>query len=211
MVDSSMRERILTEAARLFAHRGYAGTTVQAVADAVGVTKPSVIYWYPSKKALRDAVVDQMLLRWRELLPRLLQVASEGEDRLDAVLGEVVHFFAEDPDRARLLNRIAVDEPEETRDRLQGHLRPWLALLAGYIREAQRDGRARPEVDPDAWVIEVVVLLVASFSTLEVGTGVLGGDPEDARERLVGSLVRMVKSSLYRDPPPSSSPPLENP
>jgi AcrR family transcriptional regulator len=206
-----MRERILTEAARLFAHRGYAGTTVQAVADAVGVTKPSVIYWYPSKKALRDAVVDQMLLRWRELLPRLLQVASEGEDRLDAVLGEVVHFFAEDPDRARLLNRIAVDQPEETRDRLQGHLRPWLALLAGYIREAQRDGRARPEIDPDAWVIEVVVLLIASFSTLEVSTGVLGGDPEDARERLVASLVRMVKASLYRDPPPSPPLPLENP
>ena len=205
-----MRERILTEAARLFAQRGYAGTTVQAVADAVGVTKPSVIYWYPSKKALRDAVVDQVLLRWRELLPRLLQVASEGEDRLDAVLGEVVHFFAEDPDRARLLNRIAVDQPEETRDRLQGHLRPWLALLAGYIKEAQREGRARADIDADAWVIEVVVLLIASFSTLEVSTGVLGGAPLDARERLVGALVRMVKTSLYRDPPPQAPVPLEH-
>lgn len=201
-----MRERILTEAARLFAHRGYAGTTVQAVADAVGVSKPSVIYWYPSKKALRDAVVDQMLLRWRELLPRLLEVAAEGEDRLSAVLREVIRFFAEDPDRARLLNRIAVDEPEETRDRLQGHLRPWLALLAGYIKEAQRAGRARPELDADAWVVEVVILLVASFSTLEVSSGVLGGDPEAARKRLTRSLVHMVKHSLYLDPHPSPPP-----
>lgn len=198
-----MRDRILDEAARLFAHRGYAGTTVQAVADAVGVSKPSVIYWYPSKKALRDAVVDQMLLRWRELLPRLLEVAAEGEDRLDAVLREVVRFFAEDPDRARLLNRIAVDEPEETRDRLQGHLRPWLALLAGYIKEAQRAGRARPDLDADAWVVEVVILLVASFSTLEVSSGVLGGGPEEARKRLTRSLVHMVKHSLYLDLPPS--------
>ena len=201
-----MRERILTEAARLFAHRGYAGTTVQAVADAVGVSKPSVIYWYPSKRALRDAVVDQMLLRWRELLPRLLEVAAEGEDRLSAVLREVIRFFAEDPDRARLLNRIAVDEPEETRDRLQGHLRPWLALLAGYIKEAQRAGRARPELDADAWVVEVVILLVASFSTLEVSSGVLGGDPEAARKRLTRSLVHMVKHSLYLDPHPSPPP-----
>lgn len=206
-----MRDRILTEAARLFASRGYAGTTVQAVADAVGVTKPSVIYWFSSKKALRDAVVDNMLLRWRALLPRLLQAAAEGEDQLDAVLGEVVFFFAEDPDRARLLNRIAVDEPEETRDRLQGHLRPWMALLAGYVKEAQRAGRARADLDPEAWVVEVVILLIASFSTAEVAAGVLGGDPDAARERLVGELVRMIKHSLYTVRPHNAAPPTEKP
>ncbi len=195
-----MKERILEEAGRLFATRGYAGTTVQAVADAVGLAKPSVIYWYPTKKALQDAVVDQVLLEWRQTLPRVLDAASSGADRLDNVLGEVVWFFSQAPDRARLLTRVVVDDPTELRDRLQGHLRPWLALLAAYVREGQQAGRVRADVDPEAWVIEVVILLISSFAAAEVAAGVLGGDPDSARERLVGELVRMIKRSLHPEP-----------
>ena len=141
-----MQKQILDAATRLFARHGYAGTTVQAVASATGVSKPSVIYWYPNKKALRDAVVDELLIRWREQLPRVMAAAASGEDRLDAVLGEVVFFFAENPDRARLLCRLMVDHPEETRERLAHHLFR-LAFLAGYVKEAQRAGRARAELD----------------------------------------------------------------
>lgn len=201
-----MQKQILDAATRLFARHGYAGTTVQAVASATGVSKPSVIYWYPNKKALRDAVVDELLVRWREQLPRVMAAAASGEDRLDAVLGEVVFFFAENPDRARLLCRLMVDHPEETRERLAHHLRPWLAFLAGYVKEAQRAGRARAELDAEAWVIEVCILLVTSFPALDVAAGVLGEAPEAARERVVGAMVAMVKHSLYRDDAPQPHP-----
>lgn len=197
-----MKNAILREARHLFARHGYAGTTVQAVATAAGVSKPSVLYWYPTKKDLRDAVVDEVLLRWRDRLPKILEAAATGVDRLDGILGEVVFFFAEDVDRARIIGRLVIDHPDETRERLSGHLRPWLALLAQYVREAQIKGRARPELDPEAWVVQVVVQLVTVFPVIELASGVLGASADATRERLVGEVVRMVKTSLYLDSSP---------
>ena len=197
-----MKDQILTEARHLFARNGFAGTTVQAVATAAGVSKPSVLYHYPTKKDLLDAVVDEVLLRWRDRLPKILEAAATGVDRLDGVLGEVVYFFAEDVDRARIIGRLILDHPDETKARLSGHLRPWLALLAQYVREAQDKGRARPGLDPEAWVVQVVVQLVTVFPVVDIAAGILGDPTETARERLVGELVRMVKVSLYLDTAP---------
>ena len=43
------RERILEAAAELFAERGYNGTSMAAIADALGATKPFVYYHFKDK------------------------------------------------------------------------------------------------------------------------------------------------------------------
>ncbi len=50
-------EGILDRAAGLFARRGYAKTSVQDVADAVGLSKAGLLHHYPSKDALHEAVL----------------------------------------------------------------------------------------------------------------------------------------------------------
>ncbi|MGY1781998.1 TetR/AcrR family transcriptional regulator [Geodermatophilus sp. SYSU D01036] len=52
-------EGILDRAAALFARRGYAKTSVQDVADAVGLSKAGLLHHYPSKDALHEAVLAQ--------------------------------------------------------------------------------------------------------------------------------------------------------
>ena len=52
-------EGILDRAAALFARRGFAKTSVQDVADAVGLSKAGLLHHFPSKDALRDAVLAQ--------------------------------------------------------------------------------------------------------------------------------------------------------
>ena len=59
---------ILDRAAALFARRGFAGTSVQQVADAVGLSKAGLLHHFPSKEALHsavtaraDALADQVL------------------------------------------------------------------------------------------------------------------------------------------------------
>lgn len=60
---------ILDEAAALFARRGYEQTSVQAVADAVGLSKAGLLHHFPSKDSLRGAVVTQCV----ELTDRALE------------------------------------------------------------------------------------------------------------------------------------------
>src|SRR4051794_19232041 len=116
-------------ATRLFARDGFDGTSLQVIADQVGITKPTLLYYYPSKDALRRAVLDNLAEQGKKPLPRLLEAFTSGHERFDALTGELVRFFRADPDRARLLEREMLDDPEGMRLRLQGSLRPWVLLV----------------------------------------------------------------------------------
>lgn len=53
----SNRERILVEAARLFARRGYHATTTRQIAQAVGIRQPSLFHHFPSKRAIVQEIL----------------------------------------------------------------------------------------------------------------------------------------------------------
>ena len=55
---ASTRDRALDAALASFAARGFEATSLDDVAGEVGVSKQAVLYYYPSKAALLDAVVD---------------------------------------------------------------------------------------------------------------------------------------------------------
>src|SRR4051794_22160999 len=112
-----VRAKILQEATRLFAAHGVDGTAIQDIAGAVGVTKQTLLYYYPSKHELQRGVLAHLLSHWSEVLPRLLHAVSR-EDRFDAILDATIEFFAADADRARLLLREALDRPVEMRELL---------------------------------------------------------------------------------------------
>ena len=205
-----MKRPILDNATRLFARLGYAGTSVQAIADAVGIKKPSLIYWYPSKLALREAVIEDLLSRWNEVLPRVMVAAHGGQDRFERTLTEVLRFFEEDPDRARIIMRELLDHPDEMQRRLELTLRPWMALVTEYIRLGQRQGRVRPELDPEAWTLNVTMLAIGCMAAGGVFDHVVG-EPGDVpfRRRQVDEVVRMARASLFSDPQPKDRSPQE--
>lgn len=50
------KRRILTEALRLFAQRGYDAVSVEQIANAVGIKAPSLYKHFPSKQSIFDAL-----------------------------------------------------------------------------------------------------------------------------------------------------------
>jgi len=204
--DTVTSSRIVAAATRLFAERGYSGTSVQAIADAVGLRKQSLLHWFPSKPHIREAVLDSVLDHWRETVPRALAAATTGSRRFEGLIGEVITFFQADPDRARVLLRESLDRPEELGARLKDRLAPWLPLVTDAIRTGQKSGRVHEGLDPEAWLVELVLALVSSFSVDAVASGLLGGDPVQLRERRTKELIRLARSSLFRtrpNPPPA--------
>jgi len=87
------RRAILTAAARLFKERGYAGVTIDAIAEVAGLTSGSLYSQFGSKQALFDAVLDAEL---EGLRPRWAQLRQGGENALNAV----IHAYLSLPHRA---------------------------------------------------------------------------------------------------------------
>jgi AcrR family transcriptional regulator len=198
---ADVRTRILEEATRLIAARGFDGTTVQDIADAVGVTKPAVLHHFPSKEHVREAVLGALIAHWGETLPRLLLAATASEDRFAAVFGELVRFFAADPNRARVVLREALDRPVETKKLLRSAVRPWLAAVAGYVESGQKSGRHWADVDAEAYVLHILQLVLAAAASAPVTSGGLladeAHDARAARERYDRELARIAHASLF--------------
>jgi AcrR family transcriptional regulator len=68
-------EGILDRAAGLFARRGYAKTSVQDVAVAVGLSKAGLLHHFPSKEALHEAVVAHADVLGRRVLDEVAHLA----------------------------------------------------------------------------------------------------------------------------------------
>lgn len=58
--EKNTKERILDEALKLFAQSGYMGTSMNDIADRLGVTKAALYKHYTSKQEILDSIVEKM-------------------------------------------------------------------------------------------------------------------------------------------------------
>jgi AcrR family transcriptional regulator len=208
-------QRILDQATRLFARHGFVGASLRDIAKAVGIRKPSLLYHFPSKDELRRGVLEQMLAHWNEAVPRILRAATSGPEQFDAIAAETLRFFRDDPDRARLLLRELLDRPEEIAPLVALRVQPWARIVCDYIRKGQEQGRVHADVDPEAYVAQVINLVLCGFAThASLRNLLLGGhepSPDhDAGDRLLHEMLRVAKASLFVSAPaqaPARRPP----
>ncbi len=192
----SVRERILQEATRLFAENGYEGARLQAIADAVGIRKASLLYHFRSKEHLHAEVIAALLGHWKEEIPRLLLAATDERDRLASIVKALLRFFQEDPDRARLVIREVLDRPERVAAAVHEHLTPWMRLITDYIRMDQASGLVKADVDAEAFVSHIVLMVIAMLVAQQV-TSALVDVGDGFPKRLARELVRISRDALF--------------
>jgi AcrR family transcriptional regulator len=96
------REEIVAAARRVLLEKGIAGTTLDAVAEEVGLTKAALYYYYPSKDALLFEIMYATLdMQTAAVGDAVGRVASGGE-ALRAIIAETVRAFAPRLDDFRL-------------------------------------------------------------------------------------------------------------
>ncbi len=204
-------ERILREATRLFATRGYAGTSISAIAAASGVTGPTLLYHFRSKAGLLDAVLTSILDHWQAELPRLMSAATGGGPRLDNLLSALLAFFTRRPELARLVLRELLDRPEAFRERLRRRLQPWTGLLTEAVRMGQAGGQLQPDTDPEAFTVLMISTAIGIIAIGEHAAGLTTPEPSTARQQ--AELIRIARAGLLvRSSPPTqpNSPPTQH-
>jgi AcrR family transcriptional regulator len=191
-----MRDRILAAATEMLADRGYDGTSLQKIADQVGLKKPSLLHHFPSKDALRQAVLEDLFVGWAEVLPQILQRTADGQDRFSLTMDATMKFFGEDRNRARLIVREILDNPGGLSERLSASLAPWLQGFTASLSKGKRVGVVHPDLDPEAYVAHTAALALTSFALADAARGLLGDDKLN-QQRLHDECLRMTSAALF--------------
>jgi AcrR family transcriptional regulator len=112
------RELILREASRLFASRGYLGTSTREIAAAVGIQQPSLNNHFASKQAIAEALLDYDLETGLAFMrPLLAEEGSAAERLYRYVLFEVTHCTSSPYDLRALYLSELLEQPEFARGR----------------------------------------------------------------------------------------------
>ena len=139
------RASILDAAVKLFAERGFRGTTTRDLAAAVGVSEPVLYEHFPSKRdlylAILDAKASEGLREFRDLSADYL---ARNDDRgfFIATARMIMMHYLRDPDLPRLLLMSALEEPEMKQADIPIRNR-FLEILESYVAKRISQGALR--------------------------------------------------------------------
>lgn len=93
--------KILAIAEDIFAERGFRGTTVAAIAEAVCLPKANVLYYFKTKEGLYKGVINRLLNTWMENMDKMT-VDMHPRDALPSYISTKILQARENPNASRI-------------------------------------------------------------------------------------------------------------
>ncbi len=196
----STRDRILDAALASFASRGYEATSLDSVAKGLELTKQSILYWFPSKDALLEAVIARSASDLSGALEAALAGAGEGWERVEAVVRSVFRLAARQPELLGLLREVGrLGPPAATQMTLA--LDPLVQRASSFL-EAEMDAGTMRRHDPRLLLLAIYSTVIGIVTEVEV-LRALGEEPT-ARSlvRRRSDVLRLLRSALLIEPGP---------
>lgn len=195
MARTSTRDRILTAATDLFGARGVDAVSLDQIASEVGVAKQTLLYWFPSKDELLQAVLAQAAADLVVVVEAAIRRADDDPlDRLDAVVRAVFRPAVRRPALLGLIREVS-RLPAGVAESLTGQLQPLAVRAHEYLRAEMDAGRLR-RADPGL-VAALCYATVTGIATEPEALRVNGWQPTAAGLRqLRDELLAFLRAAL---------------
>jgi TetR/AcrR family transcriptional regulator len=131
---------ILEAALEVFSQHGFRGATLDQIAEGAGLSKPNLLYYFPSKEAVHTALLSRMLDTW---LDPLRAMDPEG-DPFTEIMGYVrrkLELSRDYPRESRLFANEILQGAPRMRDAIAGDLKTLVDEKAKVLTRWMEEGR----------------------------------------------------------------------
>ena len=153
------RAAILSAAAELFAQQGYRGASLDSVAAAVGLTRPGLLHYFPSKEAMLLALLED---RYHVDGRRLTGGLTDDGLPLLAVLQRIVEHNQQSVEAVKLFTVLVAEsifEGHPGHDHFERRYRRIRERLEQVLRDEQDAGQIRDGVDLTLLVSVIIAVM----------------------------------------------------
>ncbi|MDQ4419259.1 TetR family transcriptional regulator [Sphingobium sp. DEHP117] len=187
------REKIIWNAAKLFAENGYTGTTLTDIATAVGTHPGSLYYHFKSRDEITSAVLERSMTTISESVYKELDTLGEGVPSLEklkiGIAAHVAVVLSDDP-YLPAYNRIINEVPPKLRQGTLKAAREYGHRMHDILVKGQQLGEIRGDLDPGL----VRMLLFGSITWSRIWFKPDGRrTPAEVAEHLCGIFVSGIR------------------
>lgn len=188
---TSQKEKILEAAKRLFVEKGFAGTSMGAIAKLAGVNKSLIFHHFESKARLWVSVKTLLMEQSNQQWVSLPSTELSWDDFIKELVSRNILFYRNNPGIARMIAWQRLEAEEETigiahSERAQ----QWLDAFAYYQSQGELDKKLAPEF------MLTFVLAVLSSAALDINS--LISEP-DVFESYLAFCVKAITRAFHAE------------
>ena len=102
----STRDRILDAALRAYGTEGFAATSLDALAAQLGIRKQTILYYFPSKQAVFEAVIDTAAIDLAKVFEEEASRGLVGLEQVEAIVRRVFRLAVAQPELLGLVREV---------------------------------------------------------------------------------------------------------
>tara|TARA_R110002167_G_scaffold4648_9_gene21977 strand:+ start:5610 stop:6266 length:657 start_codon:yes stop_codon:yes gene_type:complete len=158
--------RILSAAEDVFAQFGYNGAAIEAIGERAGMSKQSMLYYFPSKEIMYLRVLANILSLWLDKLALLDQDGADPAEMLENYIRGKIELSRTHPNGSKVFANEIINGAPYIKKHLQSILIPALDADVALVKSWIAEGKMDP-IDPYHlfFVIWSATQTYADFST----------------------------------------------
>lgn len=139
-IQTEKRELILEAALEMFSQHGFRGATIDQIAEAAGMSKPNLLYYFRSKEDIHVTLMQRLLTTWLAPLHELDDVGDPVTE-LRSYIRRKLEMARDYPRESRLFANEIIQGAPRIMPMIEGELRTLVEEKVEIIRGWMRTGK----------------------------------------------------------------------
>ena len=149
-------QAILDAALEVFSRQGFRGATLDQIASEAGLSKPNLLYYFPSKEAIHVTLLTQLMTTWLDPL-RDMDARGDPAEEILTYVRRKLELSRDFPRESRLFANEILQGAPRMIEALEGELRDLVEEKSAVIRDWAKAGKIA-DVDPHHLIFSIWAL-----------------------------------------------------